>query len=163
MVYAWKEGSRVPGNIDAGAVAYELAAIGDGEASPEQIVAYAEDKESELHGCFEWSNKKAAYQHRLQQARYVANGIVMFEEPDGEDEEPESVVRAFESVTIPETGERAYVPIEAVMSNDQWRDEVFGQITAGILSLEKKAEGYEHMFPEMAPIAAGLKKVRASI
>lgn len=62
----------------------EIQAIGD-EVKPEQIVARAKDKKSELHKCFEWDNTAAAEKYRLIQARDVVNHLIVIHR-DVEDE-----------------------------------------------------------------------------
>jgi hypothetical protein len=155
--YAWKEGSRFTANAEM--VASEIESIGDG-ATPEQIVAKAQNKRTALHQCFDWDDDEAAKKWRLQQARQVVNSIVVYEQPE-EEQPPQYISRAFENVTV--GGGRAYVPIKAAMDNDAWREEVFGQITAAIFAQERKAESYEHMFPELKDLRGRLKAARETI
>ena len=68
---------RTPGlfRADAQKVCDELREIGE-EFTPEQIVDAAKDKSKELHKCFEWDDKKAAEQYRLNQARKLTSEII---------------------------------------------------------------------------------------
>jgi hypothetical protein len=68
---------RTPGlfKADAQKVCNELREIGE-EFTPEEIVEAAEDESKELHKCFEWDDKKAAYCYRLNQARILTSQIV---------------------------------------------------------------------------------------
>lgn len=68
---------RTPGlfKADAQKVCNELREIGE-EFTPEEIVEAAEDESKELHKCFEWDDKKAAYGYRLNQARILTSQIV---------------------------------------------------------------------------------------
>ena len=145
MVYktAWKSGACI--TADAEKVSAEIQSIGV-SATPEQIVKKATAKRSELNKCFVWDDTDAGKLYRIQQARHIAASIVIYEEPEKEDEEPEFVVRQFENVTVDKG--RAYVPIATVMSNEEWRAEVFDQIMAAIIALGKKTEAYKNMFPE---------------
>ena len=68
---------RTPGlfKADAQKVCNELREIGE-EFTPEEIVEAAEDESKELHKCFEWDDKKAAYGYRLNQARILTSQII---------------------------------------------------------------------------------------
>lgn len=66
--------------------AKELQRITDiyGKITPEIIVNESKPPESILHPIFEWDNKKAAYNYRLQQARVLLNNIQVNIISDGE-------------------------------------------------------------------------------
>lgn len=51
----------------------------DGLLIPEEVVAFAEDSDTELHKYFEWDDTAAAHQFRLEQARKVIRVIVTYE------------------------------------------------------------------------------------
>ena len=70
------------GDVDAQRVYEE---IGEENTSPEEILEKAKDPDSELHKCFEWDDKKAAYKYRLQQARNIMCNLV-FVTDDEKDE-----------------------------------------------------------------------------
>ena len=65
----------------------EICEIGD-EVKPEQVVAKAKDKDSELHKCFDWNDTSAAEKYRLFQAKQVINHLIVIkrdvEEPEKE-------------------------------------------------------------------------------
>lgn len=61
------------GDADAQKVYEE---IGEETTTPEQVLEKAKNPKSELHKCFEWDDKKAAYKYRLQQARTVMCNLV---------------------------------------------------------------------------------------
>ena len=145
MVYktAWKSGACI--TADAEKVSAEIQSIGV-SATPEQIVKKATAKRSELNKCFVWDDTAAGKLYRIQQARHIAASIIIYEEPEKEDTEPEYIVRAFENVKV--NGGRAYVAIEDVMSDEEQRAEVFAGIMSAIKALGKKIESYEKMFPE---------------
>ena len=51
--------------------------------TPEAVIDDARDPSSPLHACFEWDDKKAAHQHRLDQARELIRAVpvhVQYEE-----------------------------------------------------------------------------------
>ena len=79
------------GDADAQKVYEE---IGEDNTTPEEILEKAKDPNSELHKCFEWDDKKAAYKYRLQQARTIMCNLV-FVSDDEEDE-----VRTFYNLTF---------------------------------------------------------------
>lgn len=157
MIYAWKEGSRF-GKADASSVATEIKGLG--EATPEKIVEKAKAKTSAMHVCFDWDDKTAARKWRLDVAGHIARAIVKYDEPK-DDEEPQHIIRAFECVQVED--DRAYIPIENALTNEQWREEVFGNIHDSILSLEKKIESYEYHFPAFSKVKESLREVRESI
>lgn len=47
----------------------------EGRLTPEGVVKAAADSTSPLHALFEWDNKKAAHQHRIEQARSLIRSI----------------------------------------------------------------------------------------
>lgn len=67
----WK--TNLFGDADAQKVYEE---IGEENTTPEEILEKAKDPDSELHKCFEWDDKKAAYKYRLQQARTIMCNLV---------------------------------------------------------------------------------------
>lgn len=130
-VYQWKSGSRVKG--DAQAIGEELASID--KLTPESVVKKARSKRSAMHECFTWDDDKAAHQWRLQEARHVVNAIVVVAEADEQIE-----ARVYESVVI--NDERQYVPRDVWAYDEGLRNQVFGQINAGIAELLHKSEVY---------------------
>lgn len=59
---------------DAEKVAHEIESIGD-KVTAQQIVDFAEDENTELHGCFEWDNDIAANRYRCVQARSIVSSL----------------------------------------------------------------------------------------
>lgn len=49
----------------------------NGVLTPEAVVADAADKSSPLHSEFEWNDKRAAHQHRLNQARELIRKVTV--------------------------------------------------------------------------------------
>lgn len=69
--------------------------IGDKKVTPEEVLEQARnDKNSELHKCFEWNDSVAAEKYRLVQARQVIQFLVIKPEKK---EEPQ--VRVFQITT----------------------------------------------------------------
>lgn len=54
---------------------YIAGLASDGRLTPETVLRDAKRKESPLHSSFEWDDKKAAHQHRLDTARELIRGV----------------------------------------------------------------------------------------
>lgn len=61
---------------DANKCANELKQLGN-SITPEQIVDFAKNPDSELHKCFEWNDTIAAQKYRIHQARTVMCELVV--------------------------------------------------------------------------------------
>ena len=68
-------------NADARKVYDELQSIGD-TYTPEQIVDFARDENTELHKCFQWDDSIAAESWRKQQARQIVQSLVVVVETE---------------------------------------------------------------------------------
>lgn len=53
----------------------QLAKMAGGRITPEIVFSDATSPDSPLHDCFEWDDGKAAYQHRLEQARALIRSV----------------------------------------------------------------------------------------
>ena len=93
MTYQWKIDGLFKG--DATKCKTEIDAHTDGTAKG--VVAYAHNRKTELHKCFEWNDTKAAEKYRLDQAR--------------------EVLRSFDRVRINELGEEERVRVYERTSN----------------------------------------------
>jgi hypothetical protein len=87
----------------------QIAAANNGLLRPEDVVDFAKDPRTALHGCFTWDDAAAAHQHRLQQARALIRVTVTVLPHDGE-----TKFRAFVSLkpdryTLPGGGYRVFV------------------------------------------------------
>lgn len=71
--YSWKVGGFHP-KADASKVGAEIEIIE--EKTPQAIVDYARDKNTELHKCFEWNDSIAAETYRREQANVLLNNLV---------------------------------------------------------------------------------------
>ena len=61
----------------------QIAGENRGKITPELVVADASDKNSPLHRWIEWDDDKAAYQHRLDQARRLISSVrIVIEEQE---------------------------------------------------------------------------------
>lgn len=124
------------GNADAQKVYEE---IGEETTTPEEILEKAKDPNSELHKCFEWDDKKAAYKYRLQQARTIMCNLV-FVSRDEKDE-----VRTFYNLTF----EKAeYHPTTMILQKpDEYK------------ALLEKAKGELYAFKKKYAMLKELKKL----
>jgi len=84
---------------DAGLVYDEITSIGD-EVTPEQIVDYAKDKDTELHKCFEWKDRISAHKYRLSQAQSIIRNIVYIKDYKDEDENDKQLMSTTYRCTI---------------------------------------------------------------
>jgi len=86
--YNWKMKGLAKG-VDPSIAAEELQRLQNvyGIITPEIIVNESKDPKSVLHPIFEWDNKKAAFNYRIQQARILLNNIRMIIVTDGESKE----------------------------------------------------------------------------
>ena len=84
-LYSWKLKGLAKG-VNPEDALNELNRIQDlhGSITPEIIVSESSNLKAILHNCFEWDNKKAAFNHRLQQARILLNNIQVNVITDGE-------------------------------------------------------------------------------
>lgn len=117
-VYGLVKGSRIKKSL-AQPLGEELAKIrkNRGTLTPSIIVEEAmKNPNGILHGQFQWSDKKAAVEWRIEQAKYILRSIeVQIEEG--------KVFRAFVNVPIgSNTKERHYVPIKNALNNEISRD-----------------------------------------
>lgn len=63
----------------------ELAHLADrGLLKAEEVVAFAKNKRTHLHGCFEWNDTSAAQKYRVQQARQqISMYVMVVQSPQG--------------------------------------------------------------------------------
>lgn len=99
----WK--NNLFGDADAQKVYEE---IGEKNTTPEEIVEKAKDPSSELHKCFEWDDKKAAYKYRLSQARTIMCNLVFVTNDEEND------VRVFYNLTFEKS---EYHPTKLILQN----------------------------------------------
>lgn len=98
-----------------------------GKLQAEDVVTEAQRKESPLHRHFEWSNSKAAHQHRLSQARLLIRSVeVVLVEQTSEGPKEILVSRQFPNLNERDGlhGASPYRNVDEVLSNkamtDQW-------------------------------------------
>jgi len=107
----------------------QIAAANNGLLRAEDVVGFARDARTALHGCFEWDDKKAAHQARLQTARSIIRVAVSVTPADDQKQ-----FRAFVSLKpdrymLPGGGYRTFVTT----------------MTEGDLRKQLLADAYEEM------------------
>lgn len=156
VTYSWKSGSRI--KADPEKVGKELESID--ALTPEKVLDKARSKKSAMHNCFTWEDSEAAHKWRLEEARQIVRALVVIEPIDNE---PDSViqVRAYEHITV--NSEPLYMPIDKVLENEDWRDQVFGAIRDGIQQLQRKAKNYEHRDKRLVKVGKQLELAAKTI
>lgn len=81
------------------------------EITPQNIVDYAKDENTELHKCFNWDDTYCANEYRKQTARKVVQFLVVKEDNPPEDREPIKI-RVMQN-----TG-RVYEPVQRIIQKE---------------------------------------------
>jgi len=116
----------------------------DGHITPVQIVDSAKSRDSPLHEFFEWSNRKAGKEFRLQQARDLISHIVEIVVVEGEKVEQ----RSFFAVSIPRQG-NVYVTIEDAVGTEDYRKQLLTKAIATLQNLTVTLKMLkEHDYPK---------------
>lgn len=98
------------GKANAQLVAEEIMSIND-SPTPEQIYEKAKGKDTELHKCLEWDDKKAADNYRIQQCGAIVRQLIIrkVDEPD----QPKEPIRFFYRSGI----QGGYTPTVKIVQN----------------------------------------------
>lgn len=88
----------------------EIKSLGE-TVTPEAVVNYARDENTELHKCFEWDDTKAAEAWRKAQARTICGSLVVVEEK--EEKEPITF-----RILQHDSQEQAYKPVTLILQNE---------------------------------------------
>jgi hypothetical protein len=111
---------------DAEAVYEEITSLGE-EVTPEQVVEFAKDKNTELHKCFEWDNRKAAHKYRIAQAQSIFRNIAYVKEYADEEGNGQTVI--VRAITCTNERKNTYETIERCIENP----ESFARLQASML------------------------------
>lgn len=123
-----------------------------GVLRPEDVVEFARDERTALHGEFEWDDKEAAQEHRLWQARKVIRLVLtVVESPAGNQTVPMYV----SLVTDRSRPGGGYRPLVDVMSSEDMREELLRQALRELKTVRKKYEQVR----ELRPIFRAIEKV----
>ncbi len=150
--YAWKRGGSKIKAADAFAELHRVATEQPGGvASPADIVEASRPKGALLHPEFEWRNMVAAQEWRKQQARQLANNIVVV------DGEGDSAPRAPALVNvIVASGERGYMPTEAVLRDVELVSQVEAEAIAAL-------EGFKRRFGALSRFARVVRAIEEAL
>jgi len=154
-IYGWKSGARF--SVDAQLIGEALARLN--EPTAEDIVKEAKSENSPLHELFNWDLKSAAYEHWLATAQMIGRSITITVTMEDK-EHTEIEVRAFETVDKKEENTKCYVPVEKVLSKDEYRNQVMARIRGTLESAEKELDVYSYMSSRIVKAA---KKVHEAV
>lgn len=127
-----------------------LLAQHGGTITPAQVVAFAKNPETALHGVFEWDDGEAAQKYReVQAARYIRAVARIIERPGTKPVR----VRAF--VSLPE--EQGYRDINGVLEDPESRDALLRQALRELAAFRAKYKNLQ----ELAAIFAAADFVAA--
>ena len=130
---------------DANKCANELKQLGN-SITPEQIVDFAKNPDSELHKCFEWNDTIAAQKYRIHQARTVMCELVV-ESVEREDTQ----FRLFYNVGKKE----GYKPIKVIMEDKNEYEKLLASAKADLISIERKYK----MLKELKDVFTAIDKI----
>lgn len=144
MMYRFRDGFSIPG-VSAETANDELNRIykDRAELTGTVLVEESRPKTAPLHNAFEWSDKKAAEQYRLQQARTLIRAVHVISDDDEKRSDPVFVhVRSSE-----QEREGAYHPVDVVVGRvdlfEQALDELERRVSSALSavdSLKRAAE-----------------------
>lgn len=151
MVYQWKNSAVLVRDLDPQIVGERIEKIAGSvqEVTREDLLADAKNPKSPLHDAFEWDDKIAGHQFRLQQAGYILRALVVVKD---EGKAQEKTVRAF--VNVREDKKPIYVGQARVLTEEDLRLQVVGK---GVKELLAWCDKYEDL-AELSPIAVKIRK-----
>ena len=138
-------------NEDANKVGRYLEKKFKGRVTAEKTEKIARDKNSPIHKYFEWDDTKAAYAHRLYQARSLINALYVV--IDGE--EP---VRAYENVFVSEIDANEYVDIEDIAKVPTLQSQVLETAKRELIYWKLKYSRYDKFFRRIFSEISKLEK-----
>lgn len=150
MVYKWKKGTQF--KISAQAAGERIDEIKSNlgrNIKAQDVVEDAQNPRSPLHKVFDWEDKTAAYQYRLQTARWLLASIVTIYVDVSKPNEPAKQIRSF--VSLRDVGtkrDRTFYPLAQVMSDEEKRHQL---LQAAVAEFRAWRERYKQ-FQELAEI-----------
>ena len=97
---------------DAEKVYGEISSLGE-SYTPEMILEYAKNPDSELHKCFTWDDSEAARLYRLHEARVICESLKVVVEDVDESKQP----RTFRIIEH-DHKEKAYKPVSIIVRQE---------------------------------------------
>lgn len=143
--YEWLVGGPM-GKATAQEIGEELEAVSKKHNFKTQaghVVEYAKDKKTSLHRMFEWDDKKAGHEYRLEQARHVIRHIMvnvkLGETPD---KQPITIsIRKYETIRETETI-NVYMDTLEVLTDEDLRIQIMRKVRSKIESAADKMRKY---------------------
>ena len=137
MVYQWKDGACF--KADANKCKAEIDALP--ENTRKNIVAFARNRKTELHKCFEWNDTKAAEKYRLNQAGEIQRSIILVSvNQKGE----EAWVRVYEKAA--DSKNSPYRDVSGAINDNFFRQIIINRVTRNIKELEYTLKAYQRFF-----------------
>lgn len=141
MIYQFKDGSRCHGDAQkVGEALEEVRLKHEGFLDEKDVVAEASNRSSALHPYFEWNDKRAANEYRLDQARDLIRSIVV-SYPESQNES----VRYYVSVKPSEDQEARYYPTELAVKNEDMRQNILAAALRDMKSFMKRYEQLQEL------------------
>ncbi len=100
-----------------------LSSNNNGKITPKLVVEDGKNKQSPLYNYFEWDDKKASGEYRLQQARQLINHIIEVVVIEGKP----SKQRSFFNV-VNGKGKKVYVNIKTAVTTKNYRLQILNQL-----------------------------------
>lgn len=133
MKYSYRENNGYKG-LDPDVLGSELEKIRKkhGTLTPDVTVQEAASPKSPLHPHYEWDDKKAAQEHRLDQARKMIRSIYIVIE-----DRPDYQIPAHINIQGDQGATRGYFPVEEVMADPAMRAEALRRIWENLSRLRR--------------------------
>lgn len=113
---------------DAEIVSKEIETIDN--ATPQNILEYAKNENTELHKCFDWDDTSAANKWRLQQARQIVCNLVYKEETKNEQS---TALRVFY-----QSSENKYESTKIILTNKDEYEELLKRARQELRAFKEK-------------------------
>jgi len=157
LTYRWK--AKIPFKAKAQDVGEHLEQLRErnGYLTASLVVQDAKDTDSPTRICFEWDDREAAVQYRLDQARLVLRGIVIVIK-DEDEVEPDKLIRAFVYIEDEEdTGH--YQSLHVAMSDKDMRNKL---LRRALDDARVWSQRYEDL-KELAMIHVAIKRAQEEV
>lgn len=116
--------------------------------TPEAIVEYARNENTELHKCFQWDDAKAAENWRKQQARLIVKSLVVVVQKS------ETEVQTYRLIEHDDT-EKEYRPIVFTVRNDDEYSRLLKQAKAELAQFRQRYK----KIAELAEVIEEIEKI----
>ena len=156
MDIKWKSGASFKAPADKAHAEIEKIRLKHGSVAAEQVVTVAQSNRSILHGDFEWDDKVAGHEHRLETARKLLRSLVIVRD-ELRTERPQrvyEVVRDTAAKTTPRI-KSVYKTLEDVMSDENLRAELLGRALRELISIRNRYRDLQ----ELAVVLRAIDKV----